>query len=46
MVPVPDAPLANLFIQVYVWIDDAEKEGRLVILPIPVPRLPAAIRNC
>jgi hypothetical protein len=37
MVPVIDVPLADLFVQVYVWIDDAHREGRLVIPARPGP---------
>ncbi len=31
-------PLADLFVQVYVWIDDALKGGRVVIPPRPGPK--------
>jgi hypothetical protein len=39
MVPVHDVPLADLFLHVYVWIDDALLDGTLVIptRPGPVP---------
>jgi len=37
MVPIPDVPLADLFIQVYVWIDDALMDNSLVIPPRPGP---------
>ena len=37
MVPMPTVPLADLFVQVYVWIDDAQQDGRLVIPPRPGP---------
>lgn len=37
MVPVSDLPLADLFVHVYVWIDDVLREGTLVIPPRPGP---------
>lgn len=37
MVPMPDVPLADLFLAVYVWIDDALREQTLVIPPRPGP---------
>ena len=39
MVPVIDVPLADLFLNVYVWIDDACRDGHLIIpaRPGPVP---------
>lgn len=37
MVSLTDLPLADLFMYVYVWIDDAHRAGELVIPPRPGP---------
>ena len=37
MVPVSDLPLADLFVQVYVWIDDSRTDGALMIPARPGP---------
>jgi Transposase DDE domain len=37
MVPVSDLSLADLFVHIYVWIDDARTDGTLVIPPRPGP---------